>query len=136
MELFVTLAVDASPEEIWPYFVDFEKRRLWETDLEKLTYHDAVAEGVTGKMKLTGMPAMDFTVARSIPGESFWDRTDIPGGSLLFKHDLAQIDGATHLTQAVQLEKPGFTTDDVDFLTGVFSDTPGAAWRLKELVEP
>jgi len=136
MELSVTLAVDASPLEIWPYFVDFEKRRLWERDLEKLTYHDAVAEGVTGKMKLTGMPAMDFIVARSIPGESFWDRTEIPGGSLLFMHDLTQIDEVTHLTQAVRLEKPDFTSDDVIFLTGVFSDTPAAAWRLKELVEP
>jgi len=136
MELSVTLAVDASPEEVWPYFVDFEKRRLWELDLQKLTYHDPVAEGTTGNMKLTGMPAMDFTVVRSIPGESFWDRTGIPGGSLLFKHDLAQIDGVTHLTQAVQLEKPDFTSDDVGFLTDVFADTPAAAWRLKELVEP
>ena len=136
MELSVTITVDASPLEIWPYFVDFDKRRLWELDLQKLAYNDPVDEGTTGTMKLAGMPAMGFTVVRSIPGESFWDRTDIPGGSLLFKHDLAQIDGITHLTQAVRLEKPDFTGDDVGFLTNVFADTPAAAWRLKALVEP
>ena len=135
MQLSITVPVVANPEDVWSYFTEFNKRRLWETDLEALAYDSPIAAGVTGTMKLSGMPEMPFEVVQAVPGGSFWDKTLIPGGALVFGHGIAVADGVTRITQTVRLDKASYDEDDLAFLMGVFGDTPQAAWRLKTLVE-
>ena len=136
MRLSFTLPVDATPAVVWPYLIEFGQRRLWETDLESLDYDGPIANGTTGTMKLAGMPLLAFELVNTTPGQSVADRVDIPGGgSLEFSHVISVENGTTVLTQEVKLDKSAFDSDDLDFLTGVFADTPQAAWRLKSLAE-
>lgn len=136
MKLSVTIPVAASPDEIWPYLVNYEQRRLWETDLESLQYDSPVALGTTGTMKLADMPAMAFTLVQATPGHVIADQVATPdGGRLTFTHTITVSDGTTWLTQEVSLDKPEYEVTDLEFLCGVFADTPQAAWRLKEVVE-
>lgn len=136
MQLSVTISLDAAPEAIWPYLVDFDHRHQWETDLEALIYDADPATGVTGLMELANMPPMPFELAKFVPNQSFWDKTALPGaGFVVFKHDISVEGGVTLLTQSVELDKPGFGASDVDFLSGVFADSPAAMWRLKAIIE-
>jgi len=130
------ISINAAVEVVWPYLLEFERRRLWETDLEALDYDGPVACGVTGTMKLAEMPAMRFELVAFTPGRVIADRVDIPGGgALTFTHAITVDGGVTCLEQRVRLDKPAPDSKDLDFLCAVFADTPQAAWRLKDLAE-
>ena len=87
-------------------------------------------------MKLKDMPEMQFTLTEVIVNASYCDRTDVPGmGSLFFNHRILQEDGKTFVRHSVKLQKDTFTEEDLGFLSGVFSDVPGAALKIKREVE-
>ncbi|MDR1431258.1 MAG: SRPBCC family protein [Propionibacteriaceae bacterium] len=136
MELSFSLVISAKPESVWPFLVDVGLRRQWETDLEDLAYDNGPALGATGVMKLADMPPMPFKLVAYSEQHSIADQVEIPGGATLtFSHEITATPETTLLTQAVRLDKAAPTLEDVEFLAGVFSGTPEAAWRLKALAE-
>ncbi|GHU57958.1 polyketide cyclase [Clostridia bacterium] len=136
MEMQFTLEVNAPAEKIWTYYVDPAKRRVWEDDLENIVFDGEVRTGTTGSMKLTGMPEMQFVLTEVIENVSYCDRTDVPGmGSLYFGHRILLEDGKTYVRHSVRLGKENPGEDDLGFLSGVFSDVPGAVLKIKREVE-
>jgi hypothetical protein len=136
MELQCKIEVRAAKETIWPYYADPAKRGVWEEDLENLVFNGEVKTGTTGRMKLKDMPEMQFTLVEVIANASYCDRTDVPGmGSLFFSHKILQENGKTFIQHSVGLEKDIFTEGDLGFLSGVFSDVPGAVLKIKREVE-
>jgi hypothetical protein len=136
VELQCTLEVSATPEKIWGYYADPTKRSVWEEDLESLVYDGEVKAGTTGKMKLKDMPEMAFTLTDVEKDSAFCDRTDVPGmGSLYFGHKILREGGKIFIRHSVRLEKDAFSEKDLGFLSGVFSDVPGAMMKIKREVE-
>lgn len=87
-------------------------------------------------MKLKEMPEMNFTLVNIIPNASYWDRTDVPEmGSLYFGHDILEENGKTFIEHTVRLAKENPSEEDLNFLSGVFSDVPAAVMKIKKEVE-
>jgi hypothetical protein len=136
MELQCKIAVNATKENIWPYYSDPDKRSIWEENLESLVFDEEVKTGTTGRMKLKDMPEMSFTLTEVIENASYCDRTDVPGmGSLFFGHKIISEAGKTYIVHSVRLEKDTPTEDDLGFLCGVFSDVPNTIMKIKREVE-
>jgi hypothetical protein len=136
MELQSKIAVNATRETVWPYYINPDKRSIWEEDLESLVFDGETKTGTTGKMKLQGMPEIVFTLTEVIEYASYCDRTDVPGmGSLFFEHRILQEDGKTYIQHGVRLEKEPFTEKDLGFISGVFADVPKAMLKIKHEVE-
>jgi hypothetical protein len=136
MELQCKISVNATKENIWPYYANSAKRSAWEKDLESLVFDGEVKTGTTGRMKLKDMPEMMFTLTEVVEYASYCDRTDVPEmGSLFFGHKILQENGKTYIQHSVRLEKETFTEEDLGFLSGVFADVPGAMLKIKREVE-
>jgi hypothetical protein len=136
MELSCKITVNAAEEDIWPYYADPTKRRVWEEDLENLVFDGEIKTGTTGRMKLKGMPEMSFTLSEVTKYVSFCDRTDIPKiGSLFFDHKILQENGKTYIRHSVRIEKEVLSEEDSGFLSGVFHDVPQAMMKIKREVE-
>ncbi|MBC9785532.1 polyketide cyclase [Heliobacterium chlorum] len=131
--------VNASPEEIWAMYANPENRFKWESDLEHIKLNGEFISGVTGCMKLKGMPAMEFTLTYVKNCEEFWDKTEVPekGMALCFGHTLTRLNNKTLIKHTVKLEKSkgDITEDDINFLFQVFKDTPDAILAIKKEVE-
>jgi uncharacterized protein YndB with AHSA1/START domain len=136
MELQCKIAVDATPELVWPYYADAARRFVWEDDLENLVFDGEVKTGTTGRMKLKDMPEIEFVLTEVVENALYCDRTDVPGkGSLFFSHRILQEGNTTYIQHGVRLEKDGFSEEDLGFLSGVFADVPGAMLKIKREVE-
>ncbi|WP_234117743.1 SRPBCC family protein [Clostridium hydrogenum] len=136
MKLQFKVKVDAPKEVIWSYYADPTKRKVWEEDLESIKFNGEVETGTTGTMKLKGMPEMDFTLINIVNNAAYWDRTDVPGmGSLIFGHDILQEGGETFIQHSVTLDKENPSEEDLNFLSGVFSDVPSSVMKIKKEVE-
>jgi hypothetical protein len=141
MQLSCTAAVNATPQQIWPYYTEFNLRKSWEPALEELTFDGPLRTGTCGNMKLGGMPAPDFELVDVQEPHVLCDCTQIPGvGSLYFRFDLLeQGDQATTITHSVELKAaPGASIGDeqqADLLQTVFQAVPSDVARLKRIVE-
>jgi len=136
MELSFKVEVKSSKEKIWPYYLDIPKRKIWEKDLEYLTFDGEIKTGTTGKMKLENMPEMKFTLVKLVENESYCDLTSVPGiGNLYFGHDILCEDGKNYIRHTVRLEKDSLADADLEFLIGVFSDVPSTVMIIKCEVE-
>lgn len=136
MELSYKMEVNASKENIWPYYADLKKRNIWEEDLESIKFNGELETGTTGTMKLEGMPEMPFTLTKIIKNASYWDRTDVPGiGSIHFEHDILEENGKRYIQHTVRLEKEDPSEEDLSFLCNVFSDVPKSVMKIKKEAE-
>lgn len=136
MELRFKTEINAAKEELWSYYSDVKKRSLWEEDLERITFNGELKTGTTGTMKLKDMPEMNFTLVNIQPNASYWDRTDVPGmGSLYFGHEILEENDKIFVEHTVRLAKENPSEEDLNFLSGVFSDVPGAVMKIKKEAE-
>lgn len=136
MELSFKTTVQASKERIWPYYVDISRRKIWEKDLEYLTFDETPKTGTTGKMKLQNMPEMNFTLVHFVENESYCDCTVVPGmGSVYFSHDILLEDGTVYIKHAVRLEAEQPSPRDLEVLRGIFADVPDNVMFIKQEVE-
>ncbi|WP_213620151.1 hypothetical protein [Paenibacillus sp. J22TS3] len=134
MELGIKIAFNAPKEKIWEHYVDKEKRVLWEEDLEVLQYDAEVKTGTTGRMKLKGMPAMEFVLSKIIENEVYYDMYSIPNaGTFYFCHDITEEDGQLFVKHSICSDEDNEIALNV--LTEIFSDFPKVLWKFKEVVE-
>jgi hypothetical protein len=138
-ELTFQTKVHATAKEIWEMYVDFNKRRQWETDLEYIILQGTFSTGTSGRMKLQGQPEMPYTLTKVIPYKEYWDKSEIPGMgiAICFGHEFNQIDNETTVKISVRLEKETgeMMDEDIQFLVQVFSDTPQSILTIKKVVE-
>jgi hypothetical protein len=130
--------IHATSKDIWKMYVDLNKRRQWETDLEYIKLNGDFSTGTSGVIKLIDRPEMPYRLTSVVPYESYWDRTEIPGKglALCFGHEFTMIDDGTLVKISAELERStGEITDqDILFLAQVFSDTPQSILAIKNLL--
>lgn len=136
MELQCMIHVNATAENLWPYYADVAKRHVWEEDLESFVLDGETRTGTAGVMKLKDLPEMPFVLGEIVEGVSYVERFDLAErGILFFSHEIVEKDGKTLIRHIVRLEKDPFTVEDAGFLAGVFADFSSSVLKIKTEVE-
>ncbi len=135
MEFSFKVRVNAAKEKIWQYYEDIQKWYTWEADLEDITLDGGFQTGSTGKMKLAGMPALDYTLTSVVENKEFCDKTVTPIGELYFNHQIIEEGLGTYIQHSVRLDTEDVTTEKLGFLKQVFADVPDSMMLLKREVE-
>jgi len=87
-------------------------------------------------MELENMPPLEYILTSVEENKEFWDKTDIPLGSIHFGHEIFEEDkNSVSIKHTVRLESSIINEENIEFLRGIFSDVPHSMMLLKKSVE-
>ena len=136
MEFSFKIKINAKKEKVWEYYADINKWYIWEEDLKDIKLNGEFKTGSKGIMKLENMPPLEYILTSVKENKEFWDRTDIPLGSIHFGHEIFEEDkNSVSIKHTVRLESPIISEENMEFLRGIFSDVPHSMMLLKKSVE-
>ena len=136
MEFSFKIKINAKKEKVWEYYADINKWYIWEEDLKDIKLNGEFKTGSKGIMKLENMPPLEYILTSVKENKEFWDRTDIPLGSIHFGHEIFEEDrNSVSIKHTVRLESTIISEENMEFLRGIFSDVPHSMMLLKKSVE-
>ena len=136
MEFSFKIKINAKKEKVWKYYADINKWYIWEEDLKDIKLNGEFKTGSKGIMKLENMPPLEYILTSVKENKEFWDRTDIPLGSIHFGHEIFEEDrNSVSIKHTVRLESSIINEENIEFLRGIFSDVPHSMMLLKKSVE-
>ena len=136
MEFSFKIKINAKKEKVWEYYADINKWYIWEEDLKDIKLNGEFKTGSKGIMKLENMPPLEYILTSVKENKEFWDRTDIPLGSIHFVHEIFEEDrNSVSIKHTVRLESTIISEENIEFLKGIFSDVPHSMMLLKKSVE-
>ena len=136
MEFSFKIKINAKKEKVWEYYADTNKWYIWEEDLKDIKLNGEFKTGSKGIMKLENMPPLEYILTSVKENKEFWDRTDIPLGSIHFGHEIFEEDrNSVSIKHTVRLESTIISEENIEFLKGIFSDVPHSMMLLKKSVE-
>ena len=136
MEFSFKVKINAKKEKVWEYYADINKWYIWEEDLKDINLNGEFKTGSKGIMKLENIPPLEYVLTSVKENKEFWDRTDIPLGSIHFGHEIFEEDkNSVSIKHTVRLESSIINEENIEFLRGIFSDVPHSMMLLKKSVE-
>ena len=136
MEFSFKIKINAKKEKVWGYYADINKWYIWEEDLKDIKLNGEFKTGSKGLMELENMPPLEYVLTSVKENKEFWDRTDIPLGSIHFGHEIFEEDrNSVSIKHTVRLESTIISEENIEFLKGIFSDVPHSMMLLKKSVE-
>ena len=136
MEFSFKIKINAKKEKVWKYYADINKWYIWEEDLKDIKLNGEFKTGSKGLMELENMPPLEYVLTSVKENKEFWDRTDIPLGSIHFGHEIFEEDrNSVSIKHTVRLESTIISEENIEFLKGIFSDVPHSMMLLKKSVE-
>ena len=136
MEFSFKIKINAKKEKVWKYYADINKWYIWEEDLKDIKLNEEFKTGSKGIMKLENIPPLEYVLTSVKENKEFWDRTDIPLGSIHFGHEIFEEDkNSVSIKHTVRLESSIINEENIEFLRGIFSDVPHSMMLLKKSVE-
>ena len=136
MEFSFKIKINAKKEKVWKYYADINKWYIWEEDLKDIKLNGEFKTGSKGIMKLENIPPLEYILTSVKENKEFWDRTDIPLGSIHFGHEIFEEDkNSVSIKHTVRLESSIINEENIEFLRGIFSDVPHSMMLLKKSVE-
>ena len=136
MEFSFKIKINAKKEKVWEYYADINKWYIWEEDLKDIKLNEEFKTGSKGIMELENMPPLEYILTSVKENKEFWDRTDIPLGSIHFGHEIFEEDrNSVSIKHTVRLESSIINEENIEFLKGIFSDVPHSMMLLKKSVE-
>lgn len=136
MEFSFKIKINAKKEKVWKYYADINKWYIWEEDLKDIKLNGEFKTGSKGIMKLENIPPLEYVLTSVEENKEFWDRTDIPLGSIHFGHEIFEEDkNSVSIKHTVRLESSIINEENIEFLRGIFSDVPHSMMLLKKSVE-
>lgn len=136
MEFSFKIKINAKKEKVWEYYADINKWYIWEEDLKDIKLNGEFKTGSKGIMELENMPLLEYILTSVKENKEFWDRTDIPLGSIHFGHEIFEEDkNSVSIKHTVRLESSIINEENIEFLRGIFSDVPYSMMLLKKSVE-
>ena len=136
MEFSFKIKINAKKEKVWEYYADINKWYIWEEDLKDIKLNGEFKTGSKGIMKLENIPPLEYILTSVKENKEFWDRTDIPLGSIHFGHEIFEEDrNSVSIKHTVRLESSIINEENMEFLRGIFSDVPHSMMLLKKSVE-
>ena len=136
MEFSFKIKINAKKEKVWEYYANIDKWYIWEEDLKDIKLNGEFKTGSKGIMKLESIPPLEYVLTSVKENKEFWDRTDIPLGSIHFGHEIFEEDkNSVSIKHTVRLESSIINEENIEFLRGIFSDVPHSMMLLKKSVE-
>ena len=136
MEFSFKIKINAKKEKVWEYYADINKWYIWEEGLKDIKLNGEFKTGSKGIMKLENIPPLEYVLTSVKENKEFWDRTDIPLGSIHFGHEIFEEDkNSVSIKHTVRLESSIINEENIEFLRGIFSDVPHSMMLLKKSVE-
>ena len=136
MEFSFKIKINAKKEKVWEYYADINKWYIWEEDLKDIKLNGEFKTGSKGMMELENMPPFKYILTSVEENKEFWDKTDIPLGSIHFGHEIFEEDkNSVSIKHTVRLESSIINEENIEFLRGIFSDVPHSMMLLKKSVE-
>ncbi|ASS39154.1 polyketide cyclase [Fusobacterium sp. oral taxon 203] len=136
MEFSFKIKINAKKEKVWKYYADINKWYIWEEDLKDIKLNGEFKIGGKGIMELENMPPLEYILTSVEENKEFWDKTDIPLGSIHFGHEIFEEDkNSVSIKHTVRLESSIINEENIEFLRGIFSDVPHSMMLLKKSVE-
>ena len=136
MEFSFKIKINAKKEKVWEYYADINKWYIWEEDLKDIKLNGEFKTGSKGIMKLENIPPLEYILTSVKENKEFWDKTDIPLGSIHFGHEIFEEDkNSVSIKHTVRLESSIINEENIEFLRGIFSDVPHSMMLLKKSVE-
>ena len=136
MEFSFKIKINAKKEKVWEYYANIDKWYIWEEDLKDIKLNGEFKTGSKGIMKLENMPPLEYILTSVEENKEFWDKTDIPLGSIHFGHEIFEEDkNSVSIKHTVRLESSIINEENIEFLRGIFSDVPHSMMLLKKSVE-
>ena len=136
MEFSFKIKINAKKEKVWEYYADINKWYIWEEDLKDIKLNEEFKTGSKGIMELENMPPLEYVFTSVKENKEFWDKTDIPLGSIHFGHEIFEEDrNSVSIKHTVRLESSIINEENMEFLRGIFSDVPHSMMLLKKSVE-
>ena len=136
MEFSFKIKINAKKEKVWEYYADINKWYIWEEDLKDIKLNGEFKTGSKGLMELKNMPPLEYVLTSVKENKEFWDKTDIPLGSIHFGHEIFEEDkNSVSIKHTVRLESSIINEENIEFLRGIFSDVPHSMMLLKKSVE-
>jgi len=136
MEFSFKIKINAKKEKVWEYYANINKWYIWEEDLKDIKLNGEFKTGSKGMMELENMPPLEYILTSVKENKEFWDRTDIPLGSIHFGHEIFEEDrNSVSIKHTVRLESTIISEENIEFLKGIFSDVPHSMMLLKKSVE-
>lgn len=136
MEFSFKVKINVKKEKVWEYYADINKWYIWEEDLKDIKLNGEFKTGSKGMMELENMPPLEYILTSVEENKEFWDKTDIPLGSIHFGHEIFEEDrNSVSIKHTVRLESSIINEENIEFLKGIFSDVPHSMMLLKKSVE-
>ena len=136
MEFSFKIKINAKKEKVWEYYANIDKWYIWEEDLKDIKLNGEFKTGSKGIMKLENIPPLEYVLTSVKENKEFWDRTDIPLGSIHFGHEIFEEDkNSVSIKHTVRLESSIINEENIEFLKGIFSDVPHSMMLLKKSIE-
>lgn len=136
MEFSFKIKINAKKEKVWEYYADINKWYIWEEDLKDIKLNGEFKTGSKGIMELENMPPLEYILTSVEENKEFWDKTDIPLGSIHFGHEIFEEDkNSVSIKHTVRLESSIINEENIEFLRGIFSDVPHSMMLFKKSVE-
>ena len=136
MEFSFKIKINAKKEKVWEYYADINKWYIWEEDLKDIKLNGEFKTGSKGIMELENMPPLEYILTSVEENKEFWDKTDIPLGSIHFGHEIFEEDkNSVSIKHTVRLESSIINEENIEFLRGIFSDVSHSMMLLKKSVE-
>ena len=136
MEFSFKIKINAKKEKVWEYYADINKWYIWEEDLKDIKLNGEFKTGSKGIMKLENIPPLEYVLTSVKENKEFWDKTDIPLGSIHFGHEIFEEDkNSVSIKHTVRLESSIINEENIEFLRGIFSDVPHSMMLLKKSIE-
>lgn len=136
MEFSFKIKINAKKEKVWKYYADINKWYIWEEDLKDIKLNGEFKTGSKGMMELENMPPLEYILTSVEENKEFWDKTDIPLGSIHFGHEIFEEDkNSVSIKHTVRLESSIINEENIEFLRKIFSDVPHSMMLLKKSVE-
>ena len=136
MEFSFKIKINAKKEKVCEYYADINKLYIWEEYLKDIKLNGEFKTGSKGIMELENMPPLEYILTSVKENKEFWDKTDIPLGSIHFGHEIFEEDSnSVSIKHTVRLESTIISEENMEFLRGIFSDVPHSMMLLKKSVE-
>ena len=136
MEFSFKIKINAKKEKVWEYYANIDKWYIWEEDLKDIKLNGEFKTGSKGIMKLENIPPLEYVLTSVKENKEFWDRTDIPLGSIHFGHEIFEEDkNSVSIKHTVRLESSIINEENIEFLRGIFSDVPHSMMLLTQSVD-
>ena len=136
MEFSFKIKINAKKEKVWEYYANIDKWYIWEEDLKDIKLNGEFKTGSKGIMELENMPPLEYILTFVEENKEFWDKTDIPLGSIHFGHEIFEEDkNSVSIKHTVRLESSIINEENIEFLKEIFSDVPHSMMLLKKSLE-